>query len=86
MKPACHLSGWRVNTDTPMYKKTKFSARKLPSSNSCKIMHTAAVSQEKIEQSFIKSSSIFKNTLPCQELKLFHKAPHLIIYTTVIIH
>lgn len=47
MKPACHLSGWRVNTDTPMYKKTKFSARKLPSSNSCKIMHTAAVSQEK---------------------------------------
>ena len=35
MKPACHCRGCSVNTDTPMYRNTKFSARKLASSNNC---------------------------------------------------
>ena len=35
MKPACQRRGCSVNTDTPMYRNTKFSARKLASSNSC---------------------------------------------------
>ncbi len=36
MKPTSQLCRWNVNVDTPMYVKTKFSIKKLRSSNSCK--------------------------------------------------
>lgn len=61
INPAWNICDWNVNIDTPMYKNTKFSARKFSSSNNY---------NKEIKQYIIRSEYKDINTGICKQISL----------------